>query len=202
MDSLIVIKPGNTPLTYDSAKSSGGSPSGGGSKPGAGASSGSGLDINNPNGGFVSIDEKKEILDISCEQKLVNPDAETNLFGPDYPTKNVNYLRILVRCPSNCFKNKGEVYGYGIHPQNSPICLSAIVDNAMSLYGGIVSVSIFPAFTQYSLTPDTPKEKHNIQILPYDKGGVKKSYILARIDNVDIVEKDIRILNNSEGLDN
>jgi len=154
------------------------------------------MDINNPDGGLVSPAEKGSIIELTCLQTLENPDEQTNLFGPEYPTKNVNYLRVLARCPGDCYKNKDvKVYGVGIHPHTSPICMSAIVDNAMSLFGGIISISVFPAYEKYEIEKDIPAKKHNIKILPYDKKDAKKSYVLAKVDNVDLVEKDIRIVN-------
>jgi len=142
----------------------------------------------------MTLDDKKSIIDLKCEQVLKNPDDQTNLFGPDYPTSDVNYTSIIVRCPSNCHKLKNiSVLGLGKHPAESPICFSAIVDNAMSLYGGIFSISLFPGAEKYELPESTPKIIKGINIK--ESGPSKKSYVLAKIDNVNIVEKDIRILN-------
>ena len=215
LDNFIVIKPGKNPVNYDSSKSGGvgGAAAAAGPSGSSGASGGvfspggsthqpgklppvSGLDVNNTNGGLVSIAEKSDIIDIDCTQTLENPDENTNIFGPEYPTKNVNYLRVLVRCPASCHKTSNSiVYGAGIHPQITPICLAAIVDNAMSLYGGIISISIFAAYKQYTIPKDFPEKVHGINVKAYMKGDAKKSYVLAKIDNIDIVEKDIRIVN-------
>ena len=143
---------------------------------------------------------------MDCLQTLSNPDSSSNLFGPNYPTTNINYMNILARCPSNCHKIQGTVYGKGIHPDISPICLSALVDRAVSEYGGIISISIFPGLEKYVILDN--KTKHN----PTEKiktnsfyGKPKKSFSLAKVDNVDLSERDIRILNaekkySNEGL--
>ena len=156
----------------------------------------SNIDINDANGGLMKLEEKKQIIDLTCSQVMINPDSETYIFGPDYPTKNVNYEKLLMRCPSNCYKVKNAiVYGVGAHPDISPICLSAIVDNAISIYGGIFNLSIFSGLESYDLPVDLPKTIHGILIKPYSQ-ITKKSYVLTKVDNIDIVEKDIRIVNN------
>jgi len=177
LKNVVVSKPGHSPLIY---KTTGGK---------------SGGDAHNPDGGNLSAKEKENIIDIGCTDTLINPDDESYFFGPDYPTQNVNYLRVLVRCPANChtFKNI-KVYGIGIHPQNTPICPAAIVDKAMSFYGGIISISIFPALKTYELPTDQEPLINNIKIRPYTSGDAKKSFVLAKVDNIDMVEKDIRIV--------
>ena len=106
-------------------------------------------------------------------------------------------MKILARCPANCHKTQGQVYGSGIHPENSPICLSALVDRAISEYGGIFQISIFPGFEKYLINKT---QKHNlIKVTPFI-GHSKKSYVLTKVDNVDLVEKDIRILDASGNL--
>ena len=143
----------------------------------------------------MNLNDKKRLIDLKCDQTMKNPDEETNLFGPDYPTHDVNYYSVLVRCPANCHKSKNvQVYGLGIHPAESPICFSAIVDNAMSLYGGIFSISIFSGYKKYELIQNAPEKIYGFEIKSF--GASKKSYVLAKVDNVDIVKKDIRILNS------
>ena len=199
LDNVIVSNPGNSPYKYDTNKKDekadsskegdkAGDSSGGEEKPPADE-----LNVHDPNGGLMEIKDKKAMIDLKCDQILKNPDDETNLFGPDYPTKDVNYSTIIARCPANCHTLRNiNVYGLSIHPSESPICMSAIVDHAISLYGGIFSISLFSGYDKYLLTEDGPKEVYKIPIKPY--GESKKSYVLAKIDNVDMVEKDLRIL--------
>ena len=100
-------------------------------------------------GGLLNYSDLKKIINLKCDQRLINPSPSQIIFGPDYPTRKVNYLNVLAKCPSNCHLTKEKVYGLGIHPDMSPICLSALADNAMSLYGGIISISIIPGLDEY-----------------------------------------------------
>ena len=124
-----------------------------------------------------------------------------NLFGSTYPTSKINYINVLARCPSNCHNVEGTVYGKGIHPDNSPICLSALIDRAVSEYGGIISISIFPGLEKYLILDKNNKTKERlndkIKIISH-YGKTSKSYSLAKVDNVDLSERDTRIL-NAEG---
>ena len=88
---------------------------------------------------------------MKCDQTLINPDQNNLIFGPEFPTKYVNYMNILAKCPHDCHKSKGKVYGVGIHPMQSPICLSALVDKAVSYFGGIISISIYTGLDKYTL---------------------------------------------------
>lgn len=127
-------------------------------------------------------------------QKLINTDPTSDTFGPNYPTPNINYINVLAKCPANCHEAQGQVYGLGIHPDISPICLSALADKAISDYGGIISISIFPGLEKYIILDKNAKKKlGKIKITSY-YGRTKKSYTVSKVDNVDLVEKDIRIL--------
>lgn len=104
------------------------------------------------------------------------------------------YTKLLVRCPENCHKVQGFVYGVGIHPETSPICLSALVDNAISVYGGIVQISLFPGFDKYLINKSVT-QINKIKINSFT-GHSNKSYVISKVDNIDLVEKDIRILDD------
>lgn len=158
------------------------------------------LDVNDVNGGLIAYEEKKKIINLKCDQVLKN--TEFNLFGPDYPTKNVEYMSVLVRCPSNCSELNTTVFGVGIHPTDSPICMSAIVDNAMSPYGGIVNISIVSGLDQYKIPDKFPRKIGNITIKAYLSTDSMKSYTLSKVDGVDLVEKDYRILDSEGKLSN
>ena len=189
---MYIRNPGNSPVIYNPSASQKATCSPNTNSEGSKTEK---FDISNPNGGLMALKDKANMIDLKCDQLLVNPDNETNLFGPDYPTNDVNYSTIIVRCPANCHKMTNSlVYGLGIHPRESPICLSAIVDNAMSLYGGIFSISLFSGYDKYELHPDINPVQNGISVKTY--GDSKKSYVLAKIDNVDLVKKDFRILNS------
>jgi hypothetical protein len=57
---------------------------------------------------------------------------------------------VLAECPADCMSNQVKVIGLGIHPEDSPICITAIVDRAMSFYGGIIAISIFNGLPSYT----------------------------------------------------
>jgi len=48
------------------------------------------------------------------------------------------------------------VLGIGIHPYDTSICLSAIVDRAMPVHGGVINVTIAPGQESYP----TPLDKY------------------------------------------
>ena len=53
-------------------------------------------------------------------------------------------------CPANC-DNTGETLpkGLGIHPDDSSICKSAIVDGALPVGGGVVGVGTYVGINNY-----------------------------------------------------
>jgi LCCL domain/Scavenger receptor cysteine-rich domain len=107
-------------------------------------------------------------------------------------------MKILARCPANCHRSQGQVYGTGIHPDNSPICLSALVDKAVSEYGGIISISIFPGLEKY-LVNKFASPSNLIKVSNFI-GHAGKSYVVSKVDNLDIIEKDIRIVDSKGNL--
>ena len=151
----MLTNPGKDNYRLDT--NSGGDSSGGGNKS-AEEDKDEGEDANNPNGGQLSVTDKKKILNLKCDQKLENPSSSNQVFGPDYPTNQPNYLNVLARCPADCHKLKEKVLGLGIHPPHTPICMAALVDNAISFYGGIINISIMPGLTKYTF-PKKFKQK-------------------------------------------
>jgi hypothetical protein len=119
-------------------------------------------------------------------------DDNGNPLLPDYPTNRINYTNFLIRCPSNCKGLDSTVLGMGIHPRESPICLSAIVDRSVSIYGGLISVGIFPGLRIYA---GYEMKMFGIDIKPYNESS-KISFVTAKVDNVDMVQRNIRILNS------
>ena len=71
-------------------------------------------------------------------------------FGPTYVTSNVNYMMFLAECPSDCMRVQVRAIGLGMHPEESPICINALVDRALSFYGGVISVNIFKGLSSYT----------------------------------------------------
>lgn len=158
------------------------------------------LNVHDADGGLISNIDKKRIVNLSCAQIMEN--SNQKIFGPDYPTKNNEYMSVLARCPVNCDSYSGVVYGVSIHPSNSPICLSAIVDGVISPYGGIINISIYSGLEKYKVPDNFPTKIENITVKDYEGNDIKKSYSVSKIDNVDLVEKDFRILNADGKLSN
>ncbi|MCQ2816211.1 MAG: hypothetical protein MJ252_02985 [archaeon] len=151
------------------------------------------FNVNDPNGGVMDVKDKSRIITLTCEQTLKNPSADELIFGPDYVDGKGNYMNFLARCPADCHKAESSIEGLGLHPESSSICLSAMVDKAMSYYGGIISISIFPAVSQYPIISEKLTQFPNIDIISGSGSGTR-SFTVAKVDNVDIIEKDIRIL--------
>ena len=140
-------------------------------------------------GSMTSGDEKGKMLKLTCTQELVNPDEDTNLFGPEGA---VNFFSILASCPIGCDKYSNVVYGVGIHPEKTPICLAAIVDKAMPPTGGLIAINIFPKLSKYPISSGW-KKIGKITVKAFTEQA-KKSFTVAKVDNIDMVEKDIRIV--------
>jgi hypothetical protein len=158
-------------------------------------------DINNPEGGLLDPKEKKNIVELSCTQQLINPDMSMTIFGPDLPTTKTNYINILAKCPSNCYKINADVLGLGIHPMKSPICLSALVDGAMSIYGGIISIGVFPGLKKYMVDPFFRKWKKALNVISFESLS-QKSYVISKLDSIDLVSSDVRIVDHQGKLSN
>lgn len=133
---------------------------------------------------ILSSKDKLKVANISCVDVL----KDNQYFGPRYVTNYVNYSMYLVKCPSNCLKYKTRVYGLGIHPEESPICISAIIDRAVSFYGGIIGVNVLSGIAAYT----GGKNYFGYQVESY--GNSKRSYTITRVDNNDMINKDVRIL--------
>lgn len=151
-------------------------------------------------GALMSKEESKKLIELTCEQELVNPSEDNQIFGPDFPGGNVQFYSLLAKCP-RCDKATGIVYGVGIHPEKTPICLAAIIDKAISLSaGGIIAINVFSALKKYPVKSNWSKFG-TITIKPYFEQA-KKSFTLAKVDNIDLVEKDIRIVDNKGNISN
>lgn len=84
------------------------------------------------------------MITLTCDDVVSNNEK----FGPKY-TKLVNFEMIIAVCPTGCIKSETNVYGLGIHPAESGICKSAIVDRAMPETGGIIGIGITHGLEMY-----------------------------------------------------
>lgn len=87
---------------------------------------------NDYSGAGLTNAERKGILQLSCDTVIKN----NKDFGPRYSSNMVNFLTKIAICPSDCFKiGESKIFGLGIHPEESSICKSAIIDRSMPLLG-------------------------------------------------------------------
>lgn len=94
---------------------------------------------NNYKGGALSPSESGKIIELTCETMLKgNAD-----FGPGFFDFHVNFQSFIVICPKDCWKaGSTQIFGTAIHPEESSICRSALIDNSMPFTGGLVGVGI------------------------------------------------------------
>eukprot|EP00340_Litonotus_pictus_P002490 CAMPEP_0170519088 /NCGR_PEP_ID=MMETSP0209-20121228/4623_1 /TAXON_ID=665100 ORGANISM="Litonotus pictus, Strain P1" /NCGR_SAMPLE_ID=MMETSP0209 /ASSEMBLY_ACC=CAM_ASM_000301 /LENGTH=1885 /DNA_ID=CAMNT_0010804883 /DNA_START=79 /DNA_END=5736 /DNA_ORIENTATION=- len=151
-------------------------------------------------GALTDPTDRKNIINLKCDEKLQNPTEEDKKFGPAFPEGNAGFSTILAKCPHNCDQSTDPVYGVGIHPDISPVCTSAMVDKAIPPSGGIFAISTFPALTKYPLPPRWDKIG-SITLKSYNMQA-GKSYTVAKVDNIDMVEKDVRIVDEKGNITN
>ena len=100
------------------------------------------LDANFSNdylGGALTNTEKEGLIKLSCDTQIKNNED----FGPRYSNRRGNFEVRLALCPPGCYKiGESSVFGQGIHPEESSICKSAIVDGAMPLIGGVIGIGV------------------------------------------------------------
>ena len=139
---------------------------------------------------ILDQNDQNNLIKLSCNDILKGNEN----FGPVYSNNNnfVNYENFLAECPSDCLLKPSSQYTYGLafHPEESPICLSAIVDRAVSFYGGIISISVYKGLDSYT----GGMKIFNIPVSSHAKS--KRSYAIGKVDNIDMIEKDVRILDN------
>ncbi len=76
-----------------------------------------------------------------------------------------------------------------MHPEEASICRAGIVDRAMPIFGGIIGLTIIHGATKYSKL-----ESPYMGIEVKEHAVSKKSFITHRIDNIDMMDSDIRII--------
>jgi hypothetical protein len=143
---------------------------------------------NSNSSSLLDTRDLEKVIKLSCTDVL----KDNENFGPTYVTDNVNYMMFFAECPSDCMRVQMRAVGMGIHPEESPICINALVDRAISFYGGIITVNIFKGLPTYT----GGIKMFNIPIQGY--GPSKRSYSIAKIDNIDMIANDVRII-DSEG---
>jgi len=73
--------------------------------------------------------------------------------------------------------------------------MSALTDRSMPFHGGVIGVNVLSGLSKYQEGPE-PSATMELPVRPF--GNSMKSFTTFRIDNIDLVVSDLRIL-NSEG---
>lgn len=138
-------------------------------------------------GNGLSGEEFKNLIELKCEDKL----KDNEHFGPQFSNNNVNFEPYIAICPHDCWKQGAtSVFGLGIHPEEASICRSAIVDRSMPLTGGVIGIGVTHGLNDYQKAPnyaDLEIRAHKVS---------KRSFFTYKVDNVDFMESDMRILDN------
>lgn len=103
-------------------------------------------DENKNSTAMLDTEDLSKVIKLSCTDVL----KDNENFGPTYITSNVNYMMFFAVCPPDCTRVQVRAIGMGIHPEESPICMNALVDRAISFYGGYISVNIFKGLDSYT----------------------------------------------------
>lgn len=76
------------------------------------------------------------MLILSCDEIIEGNEK----FGPAFAGKP-NYDYYIAICPTNChITGNAKVFGLNVHPQESGVCKSALIDNSMPLTGGVIGI--------------------------------------------------------------
>jgi len=105
------------------------------------------------------------------------------------------------KCPAGCWipHESSLVYGVGIHPEESSICRSAIVDKAIPLVGGIIGINILTGMNFYD---ESGSADDYFGLAPKSFGVSKKSFTTFKIDNIDFCTSDLRIIDSNGEISN
>ena len=75
-----------------------------------------------------------------------------------------------------------------MHAQESSICKAAIFDRAMPLSGGVIGVAVTDGLTAYE------GGKTYLGVKASSKKDSAKSFFTYKVDNIDLAEKDLRLV--------
>jgi len=144
------------------------------------------------NGGQLDPQDQYLVRTVSCK----TTGAEVFADYADYQEDGFNYEMKMVKCPADC-NNNAIIIGLGQHPQSTPVCAAAIVDGAMPVYGGIVAVNKYNGAQGFDAAVDLV---HGVTV---KKGVLEKvqnvgvfSFSTSKVDNVDFMASNLRILNH------
>jgi len=91
------------------------------------------------------------MIELSCTQKM----KDLEVFGGKTMVNTTNYKMVIAKCPSDCHvpAEGSDVFGYGIHPEESSICMSALVDRSIPFHGGVIGINVLTGLKEYEEGP-------------------------------------------------
>lgn len=80
---------------------------------------------------------------------------DMEIFGGKTVVNSTNYKMVIAKCPHDCHIaiEGSEVFGYGIHPEESSICMSALVDRSIPFHGGVIGINVLTGLNAYEAGP-------------------------------------------------
>lgn len=159
----------------------------------------------------LSPADLKNLQTLSCSHSMLDSPLQI----PSY-SSTPNYSLHLVTCPPQCLMPSSIVYGLAVHPDASMICASSIVDKStnryklaiisaflsvliylgMPLVGGVVGIGVFKGLEGYQGGGIVM----GLGIRAYDRAKLSyvtfKGSVLTQVDNVDMIDSDIRIIDH------
>lgn len=91
--------------------------------------------------------EKAAMILLDCDAKM----KDDVRFGGVFAVNITNYDFFIIKCPHDCHlpSEIGNVYGLAIHPEDSSICMSALVDKSMPFTGGVIGMNVLSGLSKY-----------------------------------------------------
>jgi len=79
------------------------------------------------------------MVSLTCDEVV----KDNPKFGPNFVGQFPNYKMVIASCPAGCYKpSRSPTLGIGIHPEESSVCIAALIDKSSTLYGGVIGVNI------------------------------------------------------------
>ena len=142
---------------------------------------------NTYHGQGLSDKESKDMLELTCDDKI----KDNEDFGPKYGNKLINFESFIAVCPKDCWKpGSSPIFGVGVHPEESSICRSAIVDHSMPFFGGVIGVGVMHGLPSYEAGPTFG----GLEVKAHQSSP--KSFMTYKVDNADFMSSDVRIIDH------
>lgn len=143
------------------------------------------------------MEEKKQaqLNKLTCETKLTEKLDLFNLYTEGTPEMMHLTQTKYMTCPEGCYKEGLETVGAIIHPADTSICVAAWADRAINHNGGVIQVVVTKA--QNSYMHHFWDKLNGVKL---GNGGASSlfSFIVAKVDNSDMVGQKIRLVNGDK----